>query len=132
MSRYFESCTMYLSLLGCIMSGSAVLFREGKSYLKGRYVSIARNSLWEVLYGDKYLYKSKDKVLLDEKPNLDEIPEGTAVVGEDPRGNLKEGKIKRVCSSIQCTIETDGEEWQSKLENVRVFRNELCENHIMT
>ena len=95
-----------------------VLFREGKSYLKGRYVSIARNSLWEVLYGDKYLYKSKDKVLLDEKPNLDEIPEGTAVVGEDPRGNLKEGKIKRVCSSIQCTIETDGEEWQSKSENV--------------
>ena len=114
------------------MSGSAVLFREGKSYLKGRYVSIARNSLWEVLYGDKYLYKSKDKVLLDEKPNLDEIPEGTAVVGEDPRGNLKEGKIKRVSSSIQCTIETDGEEWQSNLENVRVFRKELCENHIMT
>ena len=132
MSRYFESCTMYLSLLGCIMSGSAVLFREGKSYLKGRFVSLAPRSQWEVLYGDKYLYKSKDEVLLDEKPNLDEIPEGTAVVGEDPRGNLREGKIKRVCSSIQCTIETDGEEWQSKLENVRVFRKELCENHIMT
>lgn len=117
---------------GCIMSGSAVLFREGKSYLKGRFVSIARHSLWEVLYRDKYFYKSKDKVLLDEKPNLDEIPEGTAVVGEDQRGNLREGKIKRVCSSIQCTIETDGEEWQSKLENVRVFRKELCENHMMT
>ena len=114
------------------MSGSAVLFRKGKSYLKGRFISIARHSLWEVLYGDKYLYKSKDKVLLDEKPNLDEIPEGTAVVGEDQRGNLKEGKIKRVCSSIQCTIETNGEEWQSKLENVRIFRKEMCENHIMT
>ena len=77
------------------MSGSAVLFREGKSYLKGRFVSIARHSLWEVLYGDKYLHKSKDKVLLDEKPKLDEIPEGTAVDGEDQRGNLKEGKIIR-------------------------------------
>ena len=95
------------------MSGSAVLFRKE-------------------LFERAFCFYRTPFVVLDEKPNLDEIPEGTAIVGEDQRGNLKEGKIKRLCSSIQCTIETDGEEWQSKLENVRVFRKELCENHVMT
>ncbi|XP_022808244.1 uncharacterized protein LOC111345230 isoform X2 [Stylophora pistillata] len=117
---------------GCIIPGSAVLFREGQTYLKGRFISIARGQLREVVYGDNFLYKSKDEVILDEKPNLTELPEGTSVVGEDTRGILKEGKIKRVCSSTQCTIETDGTEWQSKLENVRVFRGNVCEKYLYT
>ena len=115
-----------LVFLGCIMPGSAVLFKEGGTYRKGRFASITRVD-WEVVEGKRYKYLSKDDILiLDEKPNVNQLSEGTTVVGTDSRGKIKGGNIKRSCSSTHCPIETNGVEWQSKLENVRLFKGELC------
>ncbi|XP_066022207.1 protein lev-9 isoform X2 [Pocillopora verrucosa] len=111
---------------GCIMPGSAVLFKEGGTYRKGRFASVW-GVKWEVVEGKRYKYLSKDDTLiLDEKPNVNQLSEGTTVVGTDSRGKIKGGNIKRSCSSTHCPIETNGEEWQSKLENVRLFKGELC------
>ena len=106
------------------MQGSAVLFKEGGKYLKGRFVAIRRRFL-EVVNGGGYRYKTKGEVILDEKPKASELVKGIPVVGEDSRGLLREGTIKRLSSSI-CTIETNGEVWQSKLGDVRVFKAKLC------
>lgn len=114
---------------GCIIPGSAVLFKEGGKYHEGRFVSAESSGVWEIIKGTDFKYISKDnvkKVILDEKHTVSQLPEGTIVVGKDLRGNLKKGKIKRSCSSTQCIIETNGKEWQSKLENVRVSKGELC------
>ena len=108
------------------MPGSAVLFKEGGTYRKGRFASVW-GVKWEVVEGKRYKYLSKDDILiLDEKPSVNQLPEGTTVVGTDSRGKIKGGNIKRSCSSTHCPIETNGEEWQSKLENVRLFKGELC------
>ena len=108
------------------MPGSAVLFKEGGKYRKGRF-SFFLSVDWEVVEGERYKYLSGDDILiLDEKPNDNQLPEGTAVVGTDSRGKIKRGNIKRSCSSTSCPIETNGVEWQSKLENVRLFKGELC------
>ena len=109
------------------MSGSAVLFKEGGKYRKGRFAF--DTGFWlGVVEGKRYKYLSKDDILiLDEKPNVNQqLPEGTTVVGTDSRGKINGGNIKRSCSSTHCPIETNGEEWQSKLENVRLFKGELC------
>ena len=79
----------------------------------------------EVVYEGTYKYKTKGEVILDEKPKTSELAIGITVVGEDSLGLLREGKIKRLSSSI-CTIETNGEVWQSKLDEVRVFKAKLC------
>ena len=81
---------------------------------------------WEVVEGERYKYLSRDDIILDEKPNVNQLTEGTTVVGTDSRGKIKRGNIKRSCSSTSCPIETNGVEWQSKLENVRLFKGELC------
>ena len=108
------------------MSGSAVLFKEGGKYRKGRFAFVTGVEL-EVIEGKQYKYLSKDDILiLDEKPNVNQLTEGTTVVGTDSRGKIKRGNIKRSCSSTYCPIETNGVEWQSKLENVRLFKGELC------
>ena len=107
------------------MQGSAVLFKERGKYWKGLFVAIVRRSFWEVVYEGRYKYKTKGEVILDEKPKASELVKGILVVGEDSRGLLREGTIKRLSSSI-CTIETNGEVWKSKLDNVRVFKEELC------
>ena len=108
------------------MPGSVVLFKEGGTYRKGRFASVKRDE-WEVIEGKQYKYLSKDDILiLDEKPNVNQLTEGTIVVGTDSRGKIKRGNIKRSCSSTSCPIETNGVEWQSKLENVRLFKGELC------
>ena len=105
------------------MPGSAVLFKEGGKYRKGRFAFVKL----EVIVGKQYKYLSKDDILiLDEKPNVNQLTEGTIVVGTDSRGKIKRGNIKRSCSSTSCPIETNGVEWQSKLENVRLFKGELC------
>ena len=108
------------------MSGSAVLFNEGGKYRKGRFVSV--KGIWlEVVEGKRYKYLSKDDILiLDEKPNVNQLTEGTIVIGTDSRGKIKRGNIKRSCSSTYCPIKTNGVGWQSKLEDVRVFKRELC------
>ncbi|XP_066022209.1 protein lev-9 isoform X4 [Pocillopora verrucosa] len=108
----------------CIMPGSAVLFQEGGKYRKGRFVSVKRK--WEVVEGERYKYLSRDDIILDEKPNVNLLTEGTTVVGTDSLGKTKRGNIKRSCSSTYCPIETNGVEWRSKLEDVRVFKGELC------
>ena len=108
------------------MPGSAVLFKEGGKYLKGRFglVSVFGS---EVVEGERLKYLSKDDILiLDEKPNVNQLTEGTIVVGTDSQGKIKRGNMKRSCSSTSCPIETNGVEWQSKLENVRLFKGELC------
>ena len=65
------------------MPGSVVLFKEGGTYRKGRFASVRRFK-WEVIEGKQYKYLSKDNILiLDEKPNDNQLPEGTAVVGTD-------------------------------------------------
>ncbi|CAH3037419.1 unnamed protein product [Pocillopora meandrina] len=111
---------------GCIMPGSAVLFKEGGKYRKGRF-AFATGVKLEVIEGKQYKYLSKDDILiLDEKPNINQLTEGTIVVGTDSQGKIKRGNIKRSCSSTSCPIETNGVEWQSKLENVRLFKGELC------
>ena len=108
------------------MSGSAVLFKEGGKYRKGRFAFVKGVEL-EVIEGKQYKYLSKDDILiLDEKANVNQLTEGTTVVGTDSRGKIKRGNIKRSCSSTSCPIETNGVEWQSKLENVRLFKGELC------
>ena len=92
----------------------------------GRFASV-QGVQWEVVEGKRYKYLSKDDILiLDEKPNVNQLSEGTTVVGTDSRGKINGGNIKRSCSSTHCPIETNGEEWQSKLENVRLFKGELC------
>ena len=108
------------------MSGSAVLFKEGGKYRKGRFAF--DTGFWlGVVEGKRYKYLSKDDILiLDEKPNVNQLTEGTIVVGTDSRGKIRRGNIKRSCSSTSCPIETNGVEWQSKLENVRLFKGELC------
>ncbi|PFX33868.1 CUB and sushi domain-containing protein 1 [Stylophora pistillata] len=114
---------------GCIIPGSAVLFKEGGKYHEWRFASVQSSGEWEVVKGKDFKYISKDNVknvILDEKPTVSQLLEGTVVVGKDLRGNLKKGKIKRPCSSTQCIIETNGKEWQSELENVRVSKGELC------
>ena len=108
------------------MPGSAVLFREGGKYLKGRF-TIVKGVELEVVEGKRFKYLRKDDILiLDEKPNVNQLTEGTIVVGTDSRGKIKRGNIKRSCSSTYCPIETNGVEWRSKLEDVRVFKGELC------
>ena len=108
------------------MPGSAVLFKEGGKYRKGRFVSVKGVKL-EIVEGKRYKYLNKDDILiLDEKPNVNQLSEGTTVVGTDSRGKMKRGNIKRSCSSTYCPIETNGVEWQSKLENVQLFIGELC------
>ena len=108
------------------MPGSAVLFKEGRKYRKGRFASV-RGVKWEVVEGKRYKYLSKDDILiLDEKPNVNQLSEGTTVVGTDSRGKMKRGNIKRSCSPTYCPIETNGVEWQSKSENVRLFIGKLC------
>ena len=108
------------------MPGSAVLFKEGGKYRKGRFGFVSGDGL-EVVVGKRHKYLSKDDILiLDEKPNVNQLTEGTIVVGTDSRGKIKRGNIKRSCSSTSCPIETNGVEWQSKLENVRLFKGELC------
>ena len=108
------------------MPGSAVLFKEGGKYRKGRFGFVSSDGL-EVVVGKRHKYLSKDDILiLDEKPNVNQLTEGTIVVGTDSQGKIKRGNIKRLCSSTSCPIETNGVEWQSKLENVRLFKGELC------
>ena len=108
------------------MPGSAVLFKEGGKYRKGRFAFVTGVEL-EVIEGKQYKYLSKDDILiLDEKPKVNQLTEGTTVVGTDSQGKIKRGNIKRSCSSTHCPIETNGVEWQSKLENVRLFKGELC------
>ena len=81
----------------------------------------------EVIEGKQHKHLSKDDILiLDEKPNVNQLPEGTTVLGTDSLGKIKRGNIKRSCSSTYCPIETNGVQWQSKLEDVRVFKGELC------
>ena len=108
------------------MPGSAVLFKEGGIYRKGRFAIVVGVKL-EVIEGKRHKYLSKDDILiLDEKPNVNQLTEGTIVVGTDSLGKIKRGNIKRSCSSTSCPIETNGVEWQSKFENVRLFKGELC------
>ena len=108
------------------MPGSAVLFKERETYRKGRFASVWGVE-WEVVEGKRYKYLSKDDILiLDEKPNVNQLTEGTTVLGTDSLGKIKRGNIKRSCSSTYCPIETNGVEWRSKLEDVRVFKGELC------
>ena len=107
------------------MPGSAVLFQEGGKYRKGRFVSV-KGIKWEVVEGERYKYLSRDDIILDEKPNVNQLTEGTTVVGTDSLGKTKRGNIKRSCSSAYCPIETNGVDWRSKLEDVRVFKGELC------
>ena len=65
------------------MPGSAVLFKEGGKYRKGRF-SFVLGVDWEVVEGERYKYLSGDDILIfDEKPNDNQLPEGTAVVGTD-------------------------------------------------
>ena len=108
------------------MPGSAVLFQEGGEYRKGRFAIVDGVKL-EVVEGKQYKYLSKDDILiLDEKPDVNQLTAGTTVVGTDSLGKAKMGNIKRSCSSTYCPIETNGVEWRSKLEDVRVFKGELC------
>ena len=80
----------------------------------------------EVVYRNKYEYIDGD-VILDEKPKASELGEGIQVVGEDSGGLLREGIIKRLLiNSSICIIETNNEVWQSKLDDVRVFKANLC------
>ena len=44
-----------LVFLGCIMPGSAVLFKEGGKYRKGRF-SFVLSVDWEVVEGERYKY----------------------------------------------------------------------------
>ena len=108
------------------MPGSAVLFKEGGKYRKGCFGFVSRDGL-EVVVGKRHKYLRKDDILiLDEKPNVNQLTEGTTVVGTDSQWKIKRGNIKRSCSSTYCPIETNGVEWRSKLEDVRVFKGELC------
>ena len=114
-----------LTVLGCIMPGSPVLFKDGGKYLKGRFSLTTRRSGWEIVYGEKFIYNNKN-IILDEKPPS-VLLEGTAVVGKDSEGNLREGKAKQMCLyPNQCTVETNGVEWQSKFDDVRLLTGKLC------
>ncbi|XP_022808250.1 uncharacterized protein LOC111345235 [Stylophora pistillata] len=110
---------------GCIMPGSPVLFKEEGKYLKGRFSLTTRRSGWEIVYGKKFIYNNKN-IILDEGPPS-ELLKGTVVVGKDSEGNLREGKAKQMCLyPDQCTIETNGAEWQSKFDDVRLLTGKLC------
>ena len=77
------------------MPGSAVLFKEGGKYRKGRF-SFVLGVDWEVVEGERYKYLSGDDILiLDEKPNDNQQSGHCSRWNRFVREN-KEGKHKKI------------------------------------
>ena len=106
------------------MRGSAVLIKQSNGYQEGYIAGIYYGLLDIYQSGQKKSkIKKRAEVILNEKPNAQDLAKGTLVLGEDVRspGLIRQGKLEQIRDSL-CTIKTNDETWKSNLNDVRVIK----------